>query len=349
MKARAKSVPTLVLSLVFVAISALPAEAQVVYATGLDGIELATFGPGGDFGTDLYVGTAGTDTTNGGIYTVSPSGLVTRTSITDHNAISIAFDTKGVLGGGMYFSCQGPSFGEAGRIYHVTPVGGGKFSTQVFADFSPIAGANKPWQITITSGENGFAAGMYLTSGPFGAGRSDTLYRVDAQGAITPVAQGFTSNEALVFAHGAYGDGMLITDIRGQQILRLLADGTMSTFATLGSTPFGPAVLAYGPDGFLYATDASSGDILRIEPDGSSSVFASLPLPDDPRLQIALAKPITATAGGFISGVYTASDGPTGLGTLYFVPVPSPSAAAALMLGGGAVLAPRRRRAASGN
>lgn len=163
-----------------------------------------------------------------------------------------------------------------------------------------------------------------MTSGPFGGGRSDTLYRIDAAGVIETVKAGFESNEALVFAQGDYGAGMLISDIRGQKILRLLSDGTLTTFANVGSSPFGPAVLAYGPDGRLYATDASGGTVLRISPDGQSSVYATLPLPSERALQIALAKPLVPTMDGLIAGIYTASDGPTGLGSLYFVPVPIP-------------------------
>ena len=120
------------------------AGTPVPYATGFDGIELAAFGPGGAFGHDLYVGTAGTDTTFGGIYRVTAGGVVTRTDLWDRNAISIAFDTQGVLGGGMFFSYQGPDFASGGAIYHVTPDGTGGFSTEIFADFSRVRTVSIP-------------------------------------------------------------------------------------------------------------------------------------------------------------------------------------------------------------
>ncbi len=327
----------LVVSLGVVGVSLVSPAAAVtpqLYAQGMDGIELIAFGPGGDFGTDLYVGTAGTDSTLGGLYTVSPAGLVTRTSFANQNVVSVVFDTQNVLGGGMFYATMGPTFSGAGAIHHVTSDGAGHFTSTVFADFSTLPGAPKPWQLTITSGENGFAPGLYATTGPFSGGRSGSLYRFDSAGTPTVVRSGFTSNESIVFAQGLYGDGMLVSDILGRQILRLSSDGTLSQFAAVGSAPFGPAVMAYGPDGWLYVTDASSGSILRIAPDGTSSIYASLPMPIDAGLQIALGKPLTMAPNGLISGIYTASPEPTGLGSLFFISVvPEPVPAALLACG----------------
>jgi len=308
-----------------------------VFATGFDGLELITQGPGGDLGSDLYVATAGSNSVLGGIYTVTSNGVVTP-FITGYNVISVAFDTENILGGGMFFADEGsgdPS--DAGKIWRVTSNGAGNFnSPQLFADFSSITGsANKPWQITITAGENGFASGLYATTGPFPDGRSGTLYRVDFNGSITEVKNGFNTIESLVFARGNYGDGILTSDIRGQQIQRLLADGTVTTFASLGSSPLGPAILSYGPDNFLYVTDFASGDILKIDTDGTYSVFATLPLPPTDKLYLAGAKPIAPTSGNsscLISGIFTAGTNPTGLGSLYSVcKVPEPSTSLSIL------------------
>jgi hypothetical protein len=80
---------------------------------------------------------------------------------------------------------------------------------------------------------------------------------------------------SLVFAQGPYGEGMFITEPLEMRIQRLLPDGTLTTFAEVGTAPFGPTGLAYGPDDKLYVTDSTGKRILQIDPDGTSRVFAT--------------------------------------------------------------------------
>src|SRR5262245_26456797 len=110
-----------------------------------------------------------------------------------------------------------------------------RFQVSIFGDLAPL-GRLKAFQLTVTSGENGFPAGLYVTSGPAPDDRSDRLVRIDALGQPTVVKSGFTTNEGLLFARGAYGDGMLITEPQLQRIDRLLSDGTRPVF-TNGFTP----------------------------------------------------------------------------------------------------------------
>jgi hypothetical protein len=166
-----------------------------------------------------------------------------------------------------------------------------KFSIELCADLVPFGRLNA-FQLTFNNGENGFPAGLYATSGIAGDDSSDRMVRIedclgeDGIQEVKVVHEGFQSNEAMLFARGAYGEGMLVTDPLNQQILRITLEGggltSESTFASGFTTPFGPANIAYGPDpnGILsevvYATDFSSGNIVVVYPNGTISPFASL-------------------------------------------------------------------------
>lgn len=184
------------------------------------------------------------------------------------------------------------------------------FRIDLYADLAPLGvgpKAPKALQLTITDGKNGFPAGMYVTS-PFNSPPDhDGLYRINGPSAITAVTKDLDTPETLVFAQGGYGSGMLITEPSQLRIQRLLADGTQTTFASLGTSPFGPSALAYNSTGNLFVTDFTSGSILRVNPDGSSSQFASIPLP---ALAVAGAKALAFDAsgrygGGFIAGTFS--------------------------------------------
>jgi hypothetical protein len=49
-----------------------------------------------------------------------------------------------------------------------------EFKIELFADFATF-GRLKAFQLTLTKGEHGFPAGLYVTSGPTGDDRSDRL------------------------------------------------------------------------------------------------------------------------------------------------------------------------------
>ena len=87
---------------------------------GLNGAELLTFGPGGPFGTDLFVPTTGgAATADGFVFTMSSDGTLTL-FMSNLDAVSVAFDTQGILGGGMFVSDINDNLG-AGKIWRVTP------------------------------------------------------------------------------------------------------------------------------------------------------------------------------------------------------------------------------------
>lgn len=96
--------------------------------TGLSGLELMTFGPGGEFGEDLYVGTLGADVHgDGAVLRISADGRVEQ-FVSGVDAVSVAFDATGVLGGGMYLAdmnnmpdVEGSTKRHSGRIWRVVP------------------------------------------------------------------------------------------------------------------------------------------------------------------------------------------------------------------------------------
>jgi len=199
-----------------------------------------------------------------------------------------------------------------------------RYKISLYADLTPFGFHTKSLQLTITPGENGFAAGMYVTSPFTPSPNPDRLFFVTGPGAVSTVNSALDTPENLVFARGAYGDGMLISEPSNNRLQRLLADGTLTTFASLGTAPFGPTGLAYDAGGNLYATDFLSGNILRVAPDGSSSILATIPIPSIPDA-FSGAKPILADLGGrygsgLIVGTFSVTDdAPTLADILYLV------------------------------
>jgi len=94
--------------------------------SGLSGLESMTIGPGGSFGDELYIAELGGDgNANGAVSIVTPEGIVIP-FMSNIDAATVAFDTKGILGGGMFVSDFNDGLGS-GKIWHVTatqPVGG---------------------------------------------------------------------------------------------------------------------------------------------------------------------------------------------------------------------------------
>lgn len=125
-----------------------------------------------------------------------------------------------------------------------------KYKINLFADFN-IEGMPKVFQLTISNGSNGFPAGMYITSGPTDDERSGRLFFINTTGNVSVLSSGFKSNEALIFAKGKYGNGILITEPLQQHIQRILPSKIVNLFTTIGTPPFGPAAMTFGPDDLI--------------------------------------------------------------------------------------------------
>ena len=88
---------------------------------GLNGVEILALGPGAAFGSDLYVPTIGLNGLHGdgNLFIMSPDGKATP-FIIHIDATSVAFDTDGILGGGMFVGDFNENLG-AGKIWRIMP------------------------------------------------------------------------------------------------------------------------------------------------------------------------------------------------------------------------------------
>jgi hypothetical protein len=202
------------------------------------------------------------------------------------------------------------------------------FQIELYADLGTLPDPNdtlpdnpKAFGLLLTSGENGFPKGLYVT-GDFAT--SPPLLRVDGPNQVSLVKEGFVSNDTLLFPRGAYrvgptpaDDGMFITVSTELAIKRLLSDGTITTFATLGSPLFGPANMTYFPDDSLLVAGGSDGILYHVDPNGTSTPFASIPI--NSTAAISLVKGILPLS----SSLATQFGGPL-LASSFHKPLPGP-------------------------
>ena len=212
-----------------------------------------------------------------------------------------------------------------------------KYNIELFADLSSQEGAPKAFQLTIADGKRSLPAGLYVTTGPLSGTHSDRIFQIEAPDKINVFASGLESSETMLVAEGKYGEGVLVSSPLLQQIMRVQpASGRFETakFGTnkvsifgnrntsFGTKPFGVAVLSYGPEGDLYASDWAGGRILKIDQDGNAEVFATLPANkagDMVAKQVMSARGVH-NADGFIVSTFTIPDRDMhGLDTVYLM------------------------------
>jgi hypothetical protein len=196
------------------------------------------------------------------------------------------------------------------------------FKVELFSDLRQF-GRLKAFQLTISAGEQGFPPGLYVTSGPSKDDRSDRIVRLDGKGQASIVASGLMSNEAMVFARGAYGSGMLVAEPLRSRIVRVMPDGKVSEFSKTGTAPFGAAGLFYDASGQLLVTDFSGSGVVKVSADGSSELFARLPRPRVPSGYLEGFKGGGGSSGGggstepFLVGLFTTGAQARGLGEIF--------------------------------
>lgn len=194
---------------------------------------------------------------------------------------------------------------------------------RLYENLSRFEGIPLAFHMTLTGEEAGFPRGLYVTSGPLPGSveippdsgnfvpASDRLFHLANQFSATVFAEGFNSCEAMVFAQGAYGNGLLITEPRENRIQRLQLVShlpVITTFsANAGTAPFGPAGLTYDNNLNLYMTDAAGGRILKVYPNGTTEAFADVPLPQVTPGTKAYAKAVLYDTSGLYGGFLIAA------------------------------------------
>ncbi len=186
------------------------------------------------------------------------------------------------------------------------------FKIKKYAEFTipPLAS----FSLVLSDGSQGFQSGLIVGTGPI-PDRDRLLFIDPSSRQASVLAEGFTSNEGLVFARGSYGNGLFVSEIADGKVLRLLPDKSKPVFSSDFTQPnegLGPAQMVYGPDPtgqlpeVLYVTDFASGTVKRVNPDGTASQFAVL---------TALAKGLAVDVlglygGGFIGSTFNFNSQP---------------------------------------
>ncbi len=200
------------------------------------------------------------------------------------------------------------------------------FSLELVADLAEFEGFPKAFYMLLEDGSNGFPPGLYISSGPAVGSlttENDRLFLLDPSGNTSVFHAGFEGgNEAMVFAKGDYGEGMLITAPNELAILRLSANGELSTFIeSVGTEPFGLTGMAYDDKGILRACDFEGRRVLHICPDKSTPVFVDLNVlgngPNKPK-GIAF-NTDNASGGEFVLGTFSAGEELSGTDVVYSV------------------------------
>jgi len=228
-----------------------PGYSVSVFATGFSSPKFLEFGPGGAFGTDLYV----SDMSAGKVYKVDSSGAVTTFATGIPSASGLAFSTGGAFGTYLYV-------GSAASVYQVDTMG----TVSLFSSGTGVG--------SIEFGPGG-AYGTDLYVAEWTAG---TVSTVDSTGTRTLFASVGDQPRYLTFdRHGFYGGYLYVSLFTSGDILRVDSTGVSTTFATISPNIEGPQ---FAPSGIGFGTsfyhgNLLTGEIFEIFTDGSWNTWGS--------------------------------------------------------------------------
>ena len=312
----------------------LPGFGIEVYSPGasIPGMNDAAFGPGGDFGTDLFV----ISNDNNQVLTVAGDGTVSEyVGPADgiNGPSALAFSTGGAFGNALYLNNEDPPDG----ISSVNPV--------TKAVTGGLASINEGTALVLSDGG---AFGNFLYAGQSVAGTPpNAIFQVDSAFNVSTFAS-FGNNEGinnLAISNGGTFGTFLYAVVRysgGAEVLRFSPGGVMEVFNDDPMSVRG--WLAFSPGGvwgdFLYLSDLNNHRIYRIDGAGNRSLFAS---------DLSFPAPLVfAPDGASLFVVQTNSENPVMriFPVSSAVPEPSTFALAALGLLSLSFVASRRRRRA---
>ena len=218
-----------------------------------------SFGPGGSFGTNLFV--AGNTTTpgvgNGSVLEVDATGVASIfTATCCSGSGGVAFDPTGAFGSNMFVGLTG--LDGIGRVTLA-----GVFST--FVNIGALAGG--PTDIEFGPG-GAFGTDMFVSVFSLTPGiRPPGVYKVSPAGVVSALADTTTSaligqSQGLAFGPGgAFGGNLYVSDSANGTILEVDPSGTVSVFASGLLMPEGLAFA--GPD-TLYVVELGADQIVKI-------------------------------------------------------------------------------------
>jgi len=261
------------------------------FATGVShGPANLAFGPGGGFGTDLYVSCAqDPDLVGryfyGAMWRIGPSGQVayfaTQTPPSplayEFGSGGVAFSTGGAFGEFLYTGFSG---GEAGD--GISRIASGDVQAQLFSQIGDGATSDgAPLSVQFGPGIGGFGSDLYFSylHGVGGPGLDNGIYTLNSGGLRTAFSTAFHPVEIEFGPGGAFGTDLYVveyddTSAATGRILRLDSAGTPSVFVSrIRGNAFG---LAFADSSALYfnavGNGADPGRLFRVAPDQALAV-----------------------------------------------------------------------------
>ena len=260
-----------------------PAGAASVFArgTGVSPNEVG-FGPGGAFGTDLYV-SANQDPASpddGIVYRVDPTGAVTRFGTQTPSGFlfgagGIAFSSGGGFGTFLYTGTSGGSPGDC--VSRIDPTG---TQTTLVSTLSGPSGISNGLQcgITFGSGLAGFSTDLYFAYFKSAGldGFADGIYQLNSSFVRTMLSPVEHPGQIAFGPGGAFGRDLYVsqTDSSGGmgRILRVDAAGVATPFVRFpAGMPFG---FAFADSSTMYfaVTSPFHAQLYRLVPNGTTGV-----------------------------------------------------------------------------
>lgn len=241
--------------------AAVPGMRVDVYAD-IDGPTAMAWGPGGPFGSDLYVATA-----DGNILRIDATGVATPF------ASGLEFPT------GLAFS-QTPAFGA---LLYATELSSGKIrtidSTGAIEDFVTITGPSvKLADLAFGPGTAGFTTDLYVSDAATLGSVAGKVYRIDPAAAVTTLFETdpFTGQDIVFASGGSFGDGLIVAD----SLNHGADDGGVRSFdASGGFTELVSAVGTdlFSPGGVAVGSGGPFADDLCIADFGTQAIYTMTP------------------------------------------------------------------------
>jgi sugar lactone lactonase YvrE len=255
--------PNLAVSLLLTsfAFGAIPASADLLYATRYDGtvtqIDTAT-----DAATTYVSGLNG----GAGGLAFDKSGNLYVTDYGDDSVVRFTPNRVGTVFASDLNNPAGLAVDAAGNLYVASYIKGGG----VIERFTPnglgtvfASGLNGPINLVFDEAGNLYVANYY----------SGTVERITPDGVSTLFASGLKGPVGLAFDSSGNLYVSTDSDRNDQTITRYTPEGVGSLFSN--TTPYYPTGLAFDGSGNLYAAHDGDGLVSQISPNGSQTTFST--------------------------------------------------------------------------